>query len=548
MAMIIRNGNLHLEIQTSRKTPVGLLRTSFYEKGQTKHTQHGRITGCTLSQLKLLQKAFREDVIPADSPDAFQIIQSKEYGASVSIYKIIQSIGLDKVLYSRKSPWVNSVLVMIIGRLLYAGSKLSLCHQQKNTALWEVCGIEGKIDVEKHCYWPLDELLKRQGMIQKKLAKKHLTDNQLILYDITSSYLEGEYLESEIVRFGYNRDGKKGHEQIVIGLICNGDGCPVGVEVFPGNTKDSTTVVEKIREIKKAYGIEKIIFVGDRGMVTQHNLEALKEEKGLYTITALTRLDVQDLLERHPIQPELFDTFNVYEVMDNGKRYCLCRNPQRAEKDQATRKALLEKTEEKLKSVAAYKQSTTVAILGARIGKVLNQYKTSKYIEWEIKRDEISDKSRSHEVIWKIKEEVIKKEQGLDGCYVITSNIKDTDMTAIEIVQSYKKLILVEKAFRNLKTVQLEIRPIYHKRDDRIRSHVFLCMLSYYVQWHMQKRLEPLTREGTGKHRQWTFIHIIETLKQITRNKVKIGEVELLKVAHPTEEQKRILDLLAVSI
>lgn len=190
MAMITRGGNLHLEIQSSRKNPVGLLRTSFYEKGKTKHTQHGRITGCTLAQLKILQQAFRENVVPVDSPQAFQIIQSKEYGASFSILEVIKKTGLDKVIYSRPEPWVNSILAMIIGRIIYAGSKLSLCHQLDNTSLWELCGIQGSIDVDKHCYQPLDRLLERQKLIQKKLAQKHLIGNQLVLYDITSSYLE----------------------------------------------------------------------------------------------------------------------------------------------------------------------------------------------------------------------------------------------------------------------------------------------------------------------------------------------------------------------
>ena len=165
---------IHLEIQTSRKNPVGMLRTTFYDNGKIKHSQHGRITGCNLSQLKLLQEAFRGNVIPVDSPQAFQIIQSKEYGASFTIYSMIKQTGLDKMIYSRAEPWVNSILAMIRGRIIYAGSKLSLCHQQENSSLWEISGIEGAIDVDKQGYLPLDRLLKRQQSIQKKLAKKHL--------------------------------------------------------------------------------------------------------------------------------------------------------------------------------------------------------------------------------------------------------------------------------------------------------------------------------------------------------------------------------------
>jgi transposase len=555
VAMITRDGNLHLEIQTSRKNPVGLLRTSFYEEGKTKHTQHGRITGCTVAQLKLLQQAFREKVVPADSPDAFHILQTKEYGASFALLNILKKTGLDKAIYSRAEPWVNSALAMIIGRIIYAGSKLSLCHMQDNTSLWEICGIEEKVDVEKHCYTPLDKLLARQHIIQQQLAKKHLSEGQLILYDITSSYLEGEYAESKLVEFGHNRDGKKGHEQIVIGLLCNQEGCPVGVEVFKGNTKDSRTVLSKIEEIKKTYGIKKVIFVGDRGMVTKHNLELLQERedlsKNLFTITALTRADMNHLLEKDVIQPELFDERNIYEVTDPDnpeKRYCLCRNPLRAEKDRATRVALFEKTKEKLKEIADYKKATTPEVLGARIGKVLNQYNTGKYITWHVQADKEAQKSRQHKVIWHLNESVLEREAKLEGCYVITSNVKPEDMTTIQIVKAYKKLICVEKAFRNLKTVQLEIRPIYHKRDDRIRAHVFLCMLAYYVQWHCQQLLMPLTHEGKGKNRRWTFTNIIETLKQVTRNKVKIEGVKLFKNSHPTLEQEKILNLLGVTL
>lgn len=559
MAMITRSGNLHLEIQTSSKNPVGLLRTSFHKDGKTKHTQHGRITGCTLAQLKLLQHAFRENVIPADSPEAFQILQSKEYGASFALLEMIKRTGLDRAIYSKPQPWVNSVLAMVIGRVIYAGSKLSLCHLQENTSLWELCGVTGKIDVEKHCYLPLDKLLARQKMIQKKLAKKHLKDGQLVLYDITSSYLEGEYAQSALVEFGYNRDGKKGHEQIVIGLLCNKEGCPVGVEVFRGSTKDSTTVVDKINEIRKVYGIQKIIFVGDRGMVTKHNLEILSEKKeisnGLLTITALTRADINQLLENNVIQPELFDEHSIVEVTDPTdfqKRYCLCRNPIRAEKDLATRKALLQKTKEKIEAIAAYKNSTTVEILGARIGKILTQYNTGKYITWSVESDQEGEKavvkSRNHKVVWAFNESILDREEKLMGCYIITSNVKAEDMTALQIVASYKKLIAVEKAFRNLKTVQLEVRPIYHKRDDRIRAHVFLCMLAYYIQWHCQQYLAPLMDEGKGKNRRWTFSNIIETLKQVTRNKVTIGGAELFKISQPTPEQYKIMKLMGVTI
>jgi hypothetical protein len=265
------HGNLHLEIQTSRKSPVGIVRTSFRENGKMKHTQHGRITGCSLEQLRLLQLAFRERVVPVDEPQAFKILNSREYGASYAIVAIARQLGLPQALYSRPEPWVSSTLAMIVARLVDAGSKLSLCHHHPNTCLWELCGIEASPDVDEHCYAPRDRLLQRQGAIQRNLARRHINGGHLVLYDITRVYFEGEYKDSALVTFGYNRDRKQGCEQIVVGLICNGQGCPVGVEVYAGNTKDETTVVAKVQEIKANYGIEKVIFVGDREMITRSN-------------------------------------------------------------------------------------------------------------------------------------------------------------------------------------------------------------------------------------------------------------------------------------
>src|SRR6266567_4482546 len=220
--------NLHLEIQTHRKNHYGLIRSSFRLDGKVQHSNHGRISGLPLDKLKLLQAAFRGQVIPKDSPNAFQILSSREYGASHALLQLAKELELPKVLYSRNEPWVGPALAMIVGRIVYAGSKLALSHQRKNTVLWELCGVEGKIDVDKHCYDVMDRLLERQPTIQRTLAKKHLQNGHLVLYDITSSYFEGEDPDSEIVTFGYNRDGKRGHEQMVIALLCNENGCPVG--------------------------------------------------------------------------------------------------------------------------------------------------------------------------------------------------------------------------------------------------------------------------------------------------------------------------------
>ena len=546
------HGNLHLEIQTSRKSPVGVLRTSFREDGKMKHTQHGRITGCSLEQLKLLQLAFRERVVPVDDPQAFKIRNSREYGASAAIVAIAKQLGLQRVLYSRPEPWVSSALAMIVGRLVYAGSKLALCHHHPNTCLWELCGIEEPPDVDAHCYEPMDRLLERQRAIQRNLAHRHLSGGHLVLYDITSVYFEGEYQDSALVTFGYNRDDKKGREQVVVGLICNGQGCPVGAEVYAGNTKDETTVVDKVKEIKTDYGIEKVILVGDRGMITRSNIAALKDEEDLQTIGALTHGEMMTLLKEKVIDMDLFDERSIHEVSDPAdptRRYCLCRNPQTAQRERATRQRLLDLTAAALTKIGAYQRATTVEKLGARVGKVLAKYKMGKFIHWSIDADQNKVTSREHRLIWSIDADKVAQEQRFDGCYIINSDVDKEQMDTLGVVNAYKSLTFVERAFRNLKTVQLEIRPVYHKHDERIRSHVFLCMLAYYLQWHMEQRLAPLfAHDGEGQERRWTFRGVIDCLAQITRNRVTVNGAEFYQNSIPTPQQEEILGLLQVTL
>ena len=499
-----------------------------------------------------MQLAFRERVVPVDDPQAFQILNSREFGASYAILTIAKQLGLQRILYSRSEPWVSSALAMIVGRLVYAGSKLALCNQHPNTCLWELCGIDEAPAVDVHCYAPMDRLLQRQAAIQTSLARRHLSSGHLVLYDITSVYFEGEYNDSELVTFGYNRDGKKGREQIVVGLICNAQGCPVGVEVYAGNTKDETTVVDKVHEIKARYGIEKIIFVGDRGMVTRSNIEALKDEQDLQTIGALTHGEMMTLLKDKVITLDLFDERNLHEVSDPAdptRRYCLCRNPQTAQRESQTRQRLLDLTTTALADITAYKRATTAEKLGARVGKILAKYKMGKFIQWSIAADPQQAKSRQHRLAWSIDAEKVEQEQRFDGCYIITSDVDKDQMKTLEVVRAYKSLTFVERAFRNLKTVQLEIRPVYHKHDERIRSHVFLCMLAYYLQWHMEQRLAPLfSSDGKGQDRRWTLRGVIDCLVQITRNRVAVNGAEFDQNSTPTPEQEQILELLQVTM
>jgi transposase len=353
---------------------------------------------------------------------------------------------------------------MIVGRIIYAGSKLSLSHQGKNTALWELSGVVGAVDVREHCYTAMDRLLERQEAIQKRLASQHLKDGALVLYDITRSYFEGEYADSEIVQFGYNRDGKRGHEQMVIGLLCSEAGCPVGVEVFAGNTQDASTVPDKIAEVQHRYGLKELIFVGDRGMVTHSVEDKLKGVEGLSTISALTHRQIVSLLERKVIELDLFDENNIAEVVDPEdltRRYCLCRNPQSAQREGDTRSALLSRTREEMDRVAKAKRQGDAEKIGARVGRLMAKTRMGKFVIWSVKDGRLQ---------WCFDEEKIAAEKRFDGCYIICGTVPAERMAKQALVASYKSLALVENAFRNLKTVQLEIRPVYHKTDDRIRA------------------------------------------------------------------------------
>jgi len=534
----------HLEIIRSGDKHYGIIRTTFRDNGKIRHHSHGTIKGLRREELKLIQAAFRGDAVAKDSAEAPRVIESKEYGASYAVLELAKELALDKAIYSRTSEqWVKDALAMIVGRLIYSGSKLALSHRWEDTALWELCAVEGPVDVDRHCYEPMDRLLQRQEMIQKTLAERHLKNGSLVLYDITSSYFEGEYADSEIVLFGYNRDGKRGHEQMVIGLLCSPEGCPVGVEVFPGNTQDAKTVTEKIREVQQKYGIKELVFVGDRGMITHANYENVKGMEGLNTISALTHRQIKDLLERKVIQVGMFDEKDILEVVDPEdpqRRYCLCRNPKSAAKETATRKALIEAARKELDKIAGSNRKASTEKISARVGRVLEKLKIGKFVEWKVQEGKL---------LWNFKTGVVMAEEVLDGCYIVTTEVPARLMKKQEVVASYKKLALVEQAFRNLKTVQLEVRPVYHKTDDRIRCHVFLCTLAYYLQWHMTQRLQPLFQsDGKYKHRQWTFEHVIERLKSLRRQKLDVLGATCRIVGSPDESQDKILKLMKVKL
>lgn len=533
------NHKIHLDIQKHRKNPVGVFCSTYRdETGKIKHIYHSRLTGQSLETLKLIQAALQGNAVLKSD---IIVTDSKEYGASYVCRALAKETGLDKAIYSRTNEqWVKDSLAMIIGRLVYAGSKLSLSHCTDYSALWEICGIsDAEIDARKHCYESMDKLLKRQEEIQKTLAKKHLSDGTLVLYDITSSYFEGEYAESELVKYGYNRDKKRGHEQVVISLLCNKDGCPVAVEVFPGNTKDETTVLDKITEIKEKYGIKNVVFVGDRGMVTSAQYEKIDHDT-VKVISALTHNNIRKLCEDEVIQLSLFDEKNIVEITDGNIRYCLCKNPVIGEKETITRKILLQKTADELDKIINSTRKTKLS-KEVRIGKIIAKYNMAKFVIITGGGDDVK---------WAFGETKIKEEQALDGCYIIYTDVDEAVMTACEVVDNYKSLIKVEQAFRKLKTTRLEIRPVFHHKDERIKAHVFICMLAYYLMWHLNQRLKPIVESSgnTGKNHKYTFDSIMENFKSIRKQTLKICGTASTSVSAPTDAQLVLLDLIGLII
>jgi transposase len=530
--MKLKSNALYFEINPGRNRPIGYIRNSYRENGKVCHQTISKIHGLSLSQLQNMKAAFDGKSIASDD---IVITGGKEYGACATLYALAKKIGLDKIIYSKNEPWVSSVLAMIIGRIVYQGSKLALSRVNDISYLWEVCGInESEIDVNKHCYDAMDNLLSGQQRIQKRLANKHFADGTVVLYDITSSYFEGKYNDSEMVSFGYNRDKKRGKKQIVIGLICTKEGCPIAVEVYSGNTSDKTTVIDKIDELKNVYGIKDFVFVGDRGMLTQKNIS---ERPDMLNITALTHSRIKKLCEHEDVQFSLFDEEIGTEIVlpeEPNIRYILRRNPTLKDESQRTRMILIDKTESELDKIAIPKKKADDKTLAVRAAKIFLKYKTEKYFSWTVENNKI---------VYSRKDSVINEQEQYDGLYVMKTNVSKEMMDKREIVEAYKSLINVEMAFSNMKTVQLEMRPIYHKTQDRIKAHVFICMLSYYLLWHMNTALKDLYKENSKKY---THSYVIEVLKSQQKFLLKVGKIDMpsYSVATPTSIQQKIQKMI----
>lgn len=558
-----------------------LLRRSYREHGKVKHQTLGNISHLPHDLIQTIRQRLRGE-LPPGATNGFQILRSLPHGHIAAVLATLEHLGLDRIIASRPSAQRSLVLAMIVARVIEPRSKLAtvraLKPQTATSSLAMELGIE--IDDERELYQAMDWLVERQGRIENKLAQMHLRDGSLVLYDVSSSFYTGTHCA--LAKFGHSRDGKNGYPQIVYGLLCNSEGCPVAIEVFEGNTADPTTLPAQVHKIRRRFHIERLILVGDRGMITSKRIEeTLRGVEGLEWITALRADNIKKLVEEGIIQPSLFDELDLMEVQSPdypGERLVVCRNPFLAKERAQKRKELLAATEKQLTAVIAATLRPKQPLRGKdkialRIGKLINHYKVGKHFILEITEESFS---------YRRDEQKIAAEANLDGLYVIRTSVSRETLTAESTVRAYKDLSKVERAFRSIKTVDLKIRPIYHRLENRVRAHVFLCMLAYYVEWHMRQKLQTIlfddddkasaellrssivapaprsaraqakdktkrTEEGLPVH---SFRTLLTDLATLSKNRVQTEGAtpcEFYVLTQPTDLQRHVFGLLGVA-
>ena len=483
---------MYIESVPNRNSPPAvLLRESFRAAGKVKKRTLANLSKWPPTLVEGLRVLLKGGAAVSRLDDAFDIVRSRPHGHVAAALGTLRKLRLDRTIAGADSPERRRVLAMIVARIVDPGSKLAaargLAEATARDSLAETLGLEdcGEDDL----YAAMDWLLKRRDAIERRLAKRHLKDGALVLYDLTSVWLEGR--RCPLAKRGYSRDGKKGKLQIEFGPLCDGEGCPVAVEVFDGNTADPATVGAQIDKLRHRFGFSRVVLVGDRGMLTEARIREDVRPAGLDWISALRGPAVRSLVESGAVRLSLFDETDLVEIRSDaypGERLMVCRNPLLAEERARKREELLEATEALLDPIAAAARREKRRLKGAdkigvRVGKVVGKYKMAKHFDLDIEEDSFG---------YRRKPESIAAEAALDGLYVVRTSLAETRLDAEGAVRAYKRLSAVERAFRSLKTVDLKVRPVFHRTADRVRAHVFLCMLAYYVEWHMRARLKPL--------------------------------------------------------
>jgi transposase len=488
---------MYIESVPNRNSPPAiLLRESYRDAGKIKKRTIANLSDWPTEIVEGLRTLLKGGkVAPADQ-ESIIVRRALPHGHVAAVLGTLRNIGLDRMLGPPRNRCRDLVIAMIVARLIAPASKLATARMldplTASSSLGEVLGL-GPVD-EDELYVALDWLGERQEAIEKALARKHLHDGTLVLYDVSSSYVEGRCCE--LARLGYNRDGKKGKLQIVYGLLCAADGCPVAIEVFEGDTGDPRTLAAQIDKVKKRFALERVALVGDRGMITQARLDAEIAPAGLDWITALRAPAIRTLVEAGALQMSLFDQRDMAAITSPdypGERLIVCRNPDLARERTRKREDLLAATEADLAVIAAAVRRARNPLRGEaeialKVGAVVNRHKVAKHFELSIGEASFS---------FHRKTEAIAAEAALDGIYVVRTNLPKKLLDDAATVGAYKSLARVERAFRSLKTVDIHLRPIFHWTTPRVRAHVLLCMLAYHVEHHMRARLAPMLYDET---------------------------------------------------
>lgn len=573
------------EVRKSYKGTVHVstyLRRTFREGGKVKHETVANISDLPDDLLAVIKSRLASGLPLAGDGGTMTIERSLPHGHVAAVLGSMRNIGLDGVISSRPCREQRLVLALIADRILSPGSKLSCAAgmhpETARNSLAEELQL-GEVDVHE-LYAAMDWLLKRQTRIENKLAKKHLKDGTLVLFDVSSSFYTGR--KSSLIAHGYSRDHRSDRPQIVYGLLCDPDGRPIAVEVFPGNTADPQAFTQIVAAARKRFGISKLVFVGDRGMITTKRIaEDLRSVDGLEWISALRSEGIRTLVDAGKISRSLFDEKDLAEITDEehfpGERLVVCRNPLLANERARKREELLEATEKDLQKIVARTQRQRNPLrgedaIGLAVGRIVGKHKMQKHFDLTITANSFQFARR---------EENIAAEAALDGLYVVRTSVKSEQMNSEQVVSAYKSLAKVERAFRSLKSVDLHVRPIRHWNDDRIRAHVFLCMLAYYVEWHMREKLRELLfddtdiaaaqasrksvvakaqRSPSAKHKDTarhtpdglpvqSFQDLLKDLATLCRNHIRFESSDTLlhQLTASTPLQRRALQLLATT-
>jgi len=469
---------MHIDIVPNRDSPPAiLLRESYREGAKVRKRTLAKLSALTPEQVDAIRRTLKgERLVPV--AELFEIVRSRHHGHVQAVRAAIKQLRFESIVASRPSRERDLIVAMVIARILEPASKLATTRWWHTTTLPEAFGV---VDAdEDDLYAALDWLITRQEHIEKKLAGRHLKEGGLVLYDLSSSYFEGT--TSPLGALGYNRDGKSGKLQVNYGLLTDPRGRPVAVSVFEGNTGDPKTLMPQVEKLQKSFAIEQLVLVGDRGMISQKQINEIKQKAGVDWITALRTSAIRKLVDDGQIQLGLFDQRNLFEATHPdfpGERLVACRNPQLALLRTNKRQSLLQATSKELEKVRGMISRGKIKgkdAIGVRVGKVVDKYKMSKHLVLEIRDDGFD---------FHLDEDKVAAEAALDGIYVVRTSVPAQLLPTDDVVRSYKMLSQVEQAFRCLKTIDLEVRPIRHRLEDRVKAHIFLCMLAHYVVWHM---------------------------------------------------------------